>query len=439
LKRQSKVHSSFEDELRATLEHSRRPEHIHNSFRFPARLHSRVSSAIISHFSRRGDIVCDPFMGSGTNLVEAALANRNSVGFDVDPLAVFVTRGKLLATKRLASTFNSYADSLLRQFKKLARTTDKYRKLARRDIGKASYDAPVDLFDGDLLEIIERWFRRYVVEDLAIIRRLIDHTAPSASAKHLALLAFASAIRNCSNADPVPVSGLEYTKRMRQLDASGRVIDPFTIVARRLGALAQQANAFSSARQSTDHRVHQRDAAETWNLKAKPALIFFSPPYLNAVEYSRRHKLEMIWLSLISSRESLIRLSHKYIGGPTVGREPLEECRLGIELVDDVRQSLLQIDYRRARSFVKYCKQLQSVFKQIDDNLSPSGYCVVVVGNNRVAGLEVPLSKVLVKLAPINQIGAMSYDLRDRYMSYSRHNGADINREHILVFKKSER
>ena len=36
----------------------------------------------------------DPFCGSGTCLVEAAALERNSIGTDVDPLAVFISRVK---------------------------------------------------------------------------------------------------------------------------------------------------------------------------------------------------------------------------------------------------------------------------------------------------------------------------------------------------------
>src|ERR1700733_12874697 len=36
-------------------------------------------------------------------------------------------------------------------------------------------------------------------------------------------------IRNSSNADPVPVSGLEYTAHMRKKDHAGRLVNPYAL------------------------------------------------------------------------------------------------------------------------------------------------------------------------------------------------------------------
>ena len=40
----------------------------------------------INYFSKKGDLVCDPFAGSGTNLIAAAYENRKVIGYDLSPL-----------------------------------------------------------------------------------------------------------------------------------------------------------------------------------------------------------------------------------------------------------------------------------------------------------------------------------------------------------------
>jgi len=40
---------------------------------------------LIETFTKQGDIIMDPFMGSGTTLAAALRNNRNTVGFDINP------------------------------------------------------------------------------------------------------------------------------------------------------------------------------------------------------------------------------------------------------------------------------------------------------------------------------------------------------------------
>ena len=46
----------------------------------------------ISFFTKEGDIVLDPFCGSGTTGIAASLTNRNSILYDLSPLAVFISK-----------------------------------------------------------------------------------------------------------------------------------------------------------------------------------------------------------------------------------------------------------------------------------------------------------------------------------------------------------
>jgi len=54
-------------------------------------------SNLVDHCSRRGEIVCDPFVGSGTTGVAALRAGRQFVGCDIDPGAVSTVVERLRA------------------------------------------------------------------------------------------------------------------------------------------------------------------------------------------------------------------------------------------------------------------------------------------------------------------------------------------------------
>jgi len=46
----------------------------------------------IEHFTNEGDIVCDPFTGSGVTNVASLELKRRTIGVDINPLAIFITR-----------------------------------------------------------------------------------------------------------------------------------------------------------------------------------------------------------------------------------------------------------------------------------------------------------------------------------------------------------
>src|SRR4051812_16843478 len=53
----------------------------------PGRFASQLPASLIGLLSEPGDIVLDPFMGSGTTLVEAQRLGRQSIGIDINPVA----------------------------------------------------------------------------------------------------------------------------------------------------------------------------------------------------------------------------------------------------------------------------------------------------------------------------------------------------------------
>jgi hypothetical protein len=78
----------------AALDSSRARYLTHRLYRYPASMSPMIARSLINKFSKRGDLLLDPFCGGGTTAVEGLALGRNVVCADISPLACFVTKAK---------------------------------------------------------------------------------------------------------------------------------------------------------------------------------------------------------------------------------------------------------------------------------------------------------------------------------------------------------
>jgi DNA modification methylase len=81
----------------AALDNSRVSGLTHQHYKYPARFSPKFVSETIAALSKPGELILDPYMGGGTTIVEALAAGRRAVGCDINSLAVFVTRAKIVS------------------------------------------------------------------------------------------------------------------------------------------------------------------------------------------------------------------------------------------------------------------------------------------------------------------------------------------------------
>lgn len=415
------------------------PKLTHYLFRYPAKFHPPVVTSLVTRFSERGDFVLDPFCGSGTTLVESAVAGRNAVGGDIDPLAVFVAKAKthVYDIPHLKST----SEVLLSRLEQVRRPNAEYEDLKFKDlcVDEAQAIITQERLWVPAIPNLNHWFRSYVLVDLARIWFYIQHMDAPSTHRDFFWLCFAAVIRNSSNADPVPVSGLEVTSHMRRKDAAGRLIDPFTLFSKavrsRLGAVEEFKRAVG---RGVVTRVSQLDATNMASrIRRKFDLILTSPPYHNAVDYYRRHTLETYWLGFAETHQERLRIRQQYIGRSQVSSNHslVRNGTIAGEQAQRWHAIMGESSPQKAASFKHYIVAMQDSLGQMARLLNPRGKLVLVVGNSSWQGLPLPTSALLEEAAAqwYKKAEEYWYPISNRYMSYQRRNGADIAKEVVLV------
>ena len=74
------------------------PYKIHKYF---ARRPWNLFSQLIETFSNSGDTILDPFMGGGVTIYEGLKLDRKTIGFDINPLSVFITKNMIKKVKNI--------------------------------------------------------------------------------------------------------------------------------------------------------------------------------------------------------------------------------------------------------------------------------------------------------------------------------------------------
>ena len=67
----------------------------HRFYTYPGGFSPIFVESAIKTFTKKKDLVLDPFMGGGTSLIESIRLNRRVVGIDLNPIAYFVTKVKI--------------------------------------------------------------------------------------------------------------------------------------------------------------------------------------------------------------------------------------------------------------------------------------------------------------------------------------------------------
>jgi SAM-dependent methyltransferase len=383
-------------------------ELLHRFHPYCARFPSEVVETALEQYSKPGDSVFDPFCGSGTTLVAGLVKRRKVVGVDIDPLAVMISDVKCtpLAPEQYAAWRDQFAAQLVRDFGRLARAwrpRPPPRPGAVWSFGSLKLPIPT-------WPELNHWFPPQVIAGLSAIAEAA-HRCRELHRERVALISLsASIIAKWPNTLSYAMD-VDHTRPHRRVQrfSLDRVLT--TYLSRLDRSIACLGNLYEIYRHAgtlqpppeAPAMASRHDAREP--LPAIPdesqALIVTSPPYFNAVDYPRAHRLSMCWMNgyapaALASRQRYIGLRYagKFDAAAWLKAHP-EVCRI-------VPTSLLD-HASLARRLCAFFADLEAVLIQAWRGLRPGGHALFVIANNVIKGERIRSHAVLVALA--NNLG----------------------------------
>ena len=305
---------------------------VHAVHWFPGNFIPQIPAHFIQLLSRPGDLVLDPFCGSGTTGAEAYRLGRRSRQSDVCEASIQVSRGKLalLGTPDLEEKCGHVIEEL------------HFEALARREWRGCPE--------------LRAWFERDTLEQLSFIWSLVDSTRDEALRAVLECL-FSDVLFACAS-----TVGGETKTGGRRRHHWGWVADnvrppalrwhnAIHVFRERMMRAIDVAR--SEAERGRSEAVVVREACASLSCgEAKVDLVVTSPPYLGVIDYALANRLSYLWMGWDLDRDRRREL------GSRRGR-----------------------DHREARE--RYLRGIASAVGSIYRAMRSGAYCAIVIGASR--------------------------------------------------------
>jgi len=335
-------------------------EYTHCIHTYPAMMIPQIARRLIYLYGKEAKTLLDPFMGSGTSLVEASLLPRikKAYGFDLNPLAYLISKVKTTKIK--------------------TELLEEQLKLICEIEGKT---------ESPNFKNIEFWFKPEVIEKLSLIKSNIKKIE-NKDIKDFFLVCLSETIRNVSN-----TRNGEFKLYRMQEDKlekhNPNVLSEFQKIAK---------NNINGMREylkvRTETKTIPSNSSSMDNLPLEDEsidIIVTSPPYGDSkttVAYGQFSRLALQWLDY----DDVASLDNRLLGGKATKEL---EVKINSPTLKIIINKIKEIDEKRAREVLSFYEDFDKVIIQLSKVMAKNGYVCFVVGNRTVKGINIPTDKIM--------------------------------------------
>ena len=401
---------------------------VHGLHEYKGKFNPQVVKSILNCFSLSNKKILDPFCGSGTSLIEGAFLGNKSIGFDINPFAVFLTNTKL-------SSLNIQLDKLKQVTKRILKEVNKSIEYEIVDEERENYLS--NWFPFDIKTFIEKFLFITKKEDKVICDFL--------------LLCMSNILRDYSYQEP---TDLRIRKRKTAFP-SMNIHDAFILEVNKNIEKILSIQKLNISCDSSSQAFLEDVRSNNIVTKYKNFdFILTSPPYATALPYIDTQRLSSVWLNLISAKD--IRLYEKILIGTreinkTQRNKYAEQLHSDKVLPQDALDICLYLErklsdndgFRRQATpylLYKYFCDMFVAFNNLHSVLKEEGLFCLIVGKNRsrIGGIDNIIDTPYFLSLISKKIGYSVQELipLETYQRYSVHLKNSIDQESLIILKK---
>ena len=347
----------------------------HGIHTYPAMMIPQIARRLIEIYGNTADVLFDPFMGSGTSLVEAKIHPQfeHAYGIDINPLACLI--GKVKSTPIDINELNKTATSILSYIEEDISAVNSGKKTIK----------PLTFKN------IEFWFKPIVIRDLTIIKNRIDGVE-NRDIRDFLLVALSEVVRHVSN-----TRNSEF-KLYRMSEKSLDKYSPNTFQEFQKRLLYNISQIENLDKEASTCQIHVL-AEDTRNQISLPSesvdIIVSSPPYGDSKTTVAYGQFSRLSLEFLGYDESIVRkLDTISIGGMKASNFDLE---LESPTLRKEIKEIEEIDEKRALEVISFYQDFIKCAKEINRVMKVGGHICLVVGNRTVKKIKLSTDIIIVE------------------------------------------
>lgn len=395
--------------------------HVHRWFRLTPSFGPDLVEHMIDRLAvGRNDVILDPFAGAGTTLIQAKMAGRNALGFEVNPFLHFVNQACL--------DWNPRSEQLRAELVRLKRDCYISESIAIEDLSDHGISIPP-------IHNPTRWWRPDILVSLLFLRRGIASTNDPATRRLLTLAFAAALVPDLTN---VTLGRLQ----LHFIDRTSDEIDVWAAFSKQVLAIAEDLDFIAK------HRAPHGEAKCFHHNALNPlqpapnrkvAAVITSPPYPNRYSYVWNTRPHMYMLGFMKSRSAASELDKQTIGG-TWGTATSELARGAIKprnaavhiTVGATAEAIREKDNLMANYVVHYFNRLCAQVERMEDICTSDFRVAYVVGNSRIKGVYVETDVLFGEM--LEHMG-LGYRVLDIHRFRRRHSGTALYESIVYASK----
>jgi DNA (cytosine-5)-methyltransferase 1 len=337
---------------------------------YPAMMIPQVARGLIKLYGKKGDVLFDPYCGSGTSLVEGRLAGMNVFGTDLNPTARLIARAKVITynLEELKLDISVFTNNLQEELQSVSSLDE--------------FDAPENV----TFERLQDWFP---IKSIAEVSHCINKASKikNYDNENFILLALSECLRLVS----FQRNGEFKLYRIKSEQRPSHYLELHKLLIKRLERNLEGFERYLQIVQNDAKNVGVFDFNTVITnglefMETKPNIVVTSPPYGDSgttVAYAQFSWLTNVWLGL--DKQAPGALDRSLMGGR---KEEVEE--FGFKPMDDALSQVFEQDEKRAKEVMHFYREYRDSMINVASIVESGGHVCYVVGNRTVKGTQLP-------------------------------------------------